>query len=556
MVEYSRMAIQQNNLVQDPLKEIELITNKILASDSPKKLIVAGPGTGKTTFFRKIIVSKKGTKDNFLVFTFINTLEAELEKDLGDIAKIHTFHGYCHFLLRRFSDLRGGLISDFEYYPPLIELTKSDSRILNSDDECPEFVKEMRNLTELNLDFYLDRSNYYNAVGFDDSVYRVFKAANGGVDLKDKYKLVVVDEYQDFNLLETKLLGKLSETNSVLLAGDDDQALYCDLRGSNPTYIRNLWGNSDYEKFELPLCFRSTKAIVMFFNNFLDIVKAKGYLKGRIDKRFLPSPTKESDDSDYPKIKLVITSIQKKAVDTNYFGRYILRELEKVKPDEISESHTKGFPTVLIIGASHYLDNLSYFLHENNIDFERRKSESGIDIKIEDGLKLLKIDKNTNLAWRIILECTKPSFFKEILSKTQSGDIDLVKVIPSEFVNKYLDLASKLEIKEESKTQAETDKSKPSIKLTTFEGAKGLSAHRVFIAGLQNGILPKDSNRIRDIEISKLLVALTRARKQCHILSTYRFAGVSTQPSKFIDWVVKEKVPEIEIVNIDKTYWK
>ena len=546
----------QDKQINNSLKEIEEITSKILASTSSRKLIVAGPGTGKTTFFRKIITSKNNSRNNFLVLTFINTLEAELEKELGDIAKIYTFHGYCHSLLRKYSDLRSGLTAEFEYYPPLVELIKSDSRILTKTQEAPEFINEMRNLTGTNPKYYLKRGNYYNAVGYDDSIYRVNKAVDDGIHLNENYELIVVDEYQDFNLLETKVLGKLSESNNILIAGDDDQALYCDLRGSDPNYIRRLWGTSDYEKFELPLCFRSTKAIVMFFNYFLDIVKAKDYLKGRIDKRFLPSPTKESDNTDYPSVKVVTTSIQKKKSDTNYFGRYILNELEKVKSKEISESHEKGFPTVLIIGASHYLNSISSYFEENNINFERRKSEGGLTINIEDGLKLLKTDKNTNLAWRIILESVKPSFYEEIINKTFSDNPSLIDLIPDEFSAKYLKLAQKFEIQEEVKTESEVDKTKPLIKLTSFEGAKGLSAHHVFIVGLQDSILPKDANKIRDIEISKFLVALTRARKQCHLLSTYRFAGVSTTPSKFVTWVTSTKIPQVEVINIDKDYWK
>ena len=54
------------------------------ASKARKKLVVAGPGAGKTTLFRKLLDSADGTADQRLVLTFINNLKADLEGSLGD----------------------------------------------------------------------------------------------------------------------------------------------------------------------------------------------------------------------------------------------------------------------------------------------------------------------------------------------------------------------------------------------------------------------------------------------------------------------------------------
>ena len=205
--------------------ELEESINKILSSKALKKLIVAGPGTGKTTFFRKAIEYYGGNKQNYLALTFINNLEEELRKDLGTISKVYTFHGYCHYLLRRYENLRLGLQSNFEYYPPLIKLIKSDWEIIKQK-EVPLFSIQMRNTTDDgSLEFFMNRGNYYNAVGYDDSVYRVFKSLSGGESFMDKYKLVIVDEYQDFNKLETSVLSYISDCNPTLIVGDDDQAV-------------------------------------------------------------------------------------------------------------------------------------------------------------------------------------------------------------------------------------------------------------------------------------------------------------------------------------------
>lgn len=64
----------------------------------------------------------------------------------------------------------------------------------------------------------------------------------------------------------------------------------------------------------------------------------------------------------------------------------------------------------------------------------------------------------------------------------------------------------------------------PKILLTTFVGSKGLSAAHVFIVGANNGTMPKIKNdKIEEVEISKFLVALSRTRICCHIVSNKWF---------------------------------
>ncbi len=64
-----------------------------------KKLIIAGPGTGKTHTFKALINQNPGKN---LVMTFINNLVADLRADLGGIADVNTFHGYSRHLLHSF----------------------------------------------------------------------------------------------------------------------------------------------------------------------------------------------------------------------------------------------------------------------------------------------------------------------------------------------------------------------------------------------------------------------------------------------------------------------
>ena len=91
------------------------------------------------------------------------------------------------------------------------------------------------------------------------------------------------------------------------------------------------------------------------------------------------------------------------------------------------------------------------------------------------------------------------------------------------------------------------------IKLTSFEGAKGLSAQHVFLVGLHAGDLPRDQKNIQDLEICKFLVGLTRTKKRCALLWTKCFGSDWKEPSIFLRWIKDERY---EPITVDKEYWK
>ncbi len=130
----------------------------------------------------------------------------------------------------------------------------------------------MRNLASgEELDFYKTRANYYDAVDFDDSVYRTYQGLKSKPETVEQYDLVLIDEYQDFNRLEARLIDFLAEVSPILIAGDDDQALYSQLKGASWEFIRSLHGDGEYEVFELPFCMRCPEVIVDAVN---DIISA------------------------------------------------------------------------------------------------------------------------------------------------------------------------------------------------------------------------------------------------------------------------------------------
>src|SRR5207249_7733227 len=146
---------------------------------------------------------------------------------------------------------------------------------------------------------------------FDDSVFRVYtQVANGAAGLP-AYELVLIDEYQDFNALEAGIIRLLALRSPILVAGDDDQALYRQLRDASWDHIRALHGGGEFEVFELPFCMRCPKVIVDAANDVLSQARREALLQGRIEKpyRHFP-PAKGADSLRYPTIALVRTSVQ------------------------------------------------------------------------------------------------------------------------------------------------------------------------------------------------------------------------------------------------------
>ena len=529
-------------------KRLSEATSEIIKSTHSKKIVMAGPGAGKTTGFLRLLEDRKFNKERCLVFTFLGVLKKDLEQKLESMAKIFTLHGYCNFLLKKFPQLCEGITSDFFVLPALSEIIKEDWEVLDGSD-APNFNKNFQSSFEsAGTKFFINRSNYYDAVSFDDSVFRVYKAFKTGISISDSYDLVLVDEAQDFNKLEMDFIKYMSENHPILIAGDDDQALYDDFRSASPLYIRDLWRNGEFEQHKLPYCTRCTEVIVGAFHDVVNIATQNNLLKDRIDKNFdYCPPLKEPDSIKYPKIKVVETSVFKK--DLNYFGEYIKREIEKIPEEEIKKSKEDDNPTVLIIAQKPFKGQIEEWMAKNGFEIEISKKS---DIYPDREVVLRELSKNpdSNLWWRVIIALDKPSSWKKAIKESATGGL-LRKLLPQDYYEGIILEISKLKDIEKEDPAPKEESGKATIKITTFEGAKGLSAYHTFIAGLQNGVLPANPKNITDKDVRKFLVAITRAKKQCHLIYTKRPFGSSATPSAFIDWIKSERK---DFLYVDKKY--
>lgn len=556
--------------------------DKILNSDAPRKVIVSGPGTGKTYTFKELLSSKDG---NCLALTFINNLANKLKKDLTGYAKACTFHSFCKELLHKIP--KSDLTDKFELFPKLETIIKSDANILINSS--PKFMVSFRkiDLSNTNIEFFLKRSSYYDAVSFDDSVYRVLDYFKYHPDQIPAYTQIVVDEYQDFNKLEVEFLNILSEKSPILIVGDDDQALYGMLKDASAEYIRDRYNDPSYTRFTLPYCSRCTLVITQALEDIISEAKRIGKLKSRIDKKYICYlPDKWEDSKKYPKIIHANCSTQSSKAP--YLARFIAHEIAKLTPEEVRAANEKGDFTVLVAGSGHYLEQVQNHFKELGKYklFFRKEEDYRESIKIIDGyIILLNNGELSNLGWRILLEFDHLQNTEELIKKTdEKSAFKLYENLPPNYVKKHLNVVNLLSrlkegegldnsdtqslevaiglkvdkirevlVTEVEKEQVDTEvnKEEVSIVFSTYVGCKGLSAWFVFIIGLDEKSLPRDNTSPSDIEICNFIVSLARTIKKCYLVSTRFFINKKTKPSVFIKWINPKR---LEYIWVDKAY--
>lgn len=534
----------------------------ILSSKSKKKIILAGAGTGKTFTFKEVL--KANPEGENIAMTFIKMLTSDMYASFGDLAEVKTFHAYCKKILHE----QNGKV---ELIPFLTKIIEEDAQFLEL--ELKDFDKKFQMRAEKSPEvvFYLKRGDYYDAVSFNDSVYRLYKALQEKPGIVPNFNQILIDEFQDFNPLEVAFINELEKKGNILIVGDDDQAVY-DGRCASPNHLREKFNSGDYEKHELPFCSRCSEVIVSATNTFLSNAQAKGFLKGRINKRYeCFIELKGYDSARFPKIIVAQCSTG------NTVAKYVDNVIQQIDTKDIDESWKEGseYPTVLIIGPKQYLTIIQNKLADRYPQIVYKLNEDK-PLRVIDGYNILLKDESTNLGWRILIDFYfKQQEIKTFIEGSEKGQqmidildkefmqqqkraIEITGIIKAEedfneelkselkkIVNDYYDEIVECYSPKVKKEEEKPDKTKPSILLSSFVGCKGLSAGYVIIVGANDGSIPKDRRNINDVEIAQFMVALTRTRKQCYVVSnkwhiTPKHKGSYQKPyekSVFLNWI-------------------
>lgn len=264
-------------------------------------LVFAGAGSGKTRVITHRIAYLVRVKDvrpwNILAVTFTNKAAGEMRTRVAELLGqelrdtwIGTFHATCARLLRLYSDL-AGLKKDFVIYDDADQkaMVKRCIRDLDIDEKkfAPRAIQTRINEAKQECigpdeyeanDFFTDqvakvfrfydqRMTTAGALDFGDLLFRMVQLLERSGEtrklLQNRFRYLLVDEYQDTNHVQYRLLKQLTgPERNICVVGDDDQSIYR-WRGAD---VRNILGfrkdHPDAEVVTLEQNYRSTGVIL------------------------------------------------------------------------------------------------------------------------------------------------------------------------------------------------------------------------------------------------------------------------------------------------------
>lgn len=307
----------------DLLNKLNDKQREAASHDKGPILVIAGAGTGKTRVLTHriayLIETGKAMPWEILSITFTNKAANEMKERIGqlidyDIDKmwIGTFHSVCVRILRRNID-RIGYDNNFVIYDTndqkivikdCIKELDLDSKKYNVSSIKAIISSEKNNrkgpdkyIAEHYTDYYKrnvgevyalyeKKLKVANALDFDDLLIKTLKLLETEEDIKESYqerfKYILVDEYQDTNLIQynlVKILGqKPSGENNVFVVGDEDQSIY-GWRGADIKNILNFEQDFEGAKVvKLEKNYRSTNIILDAANG---VIKNNCQRKGK-----------------------------------------------------------------------------------------------------------------------------------------------------------------------------------------------------------------------------------------------------------------------------------
>ena len=593
----------------------------VLATEGPC-LVIAGAGSGKTKVLtHKIayLISEKNVKPyNILAITFTNKAASEMkqrvEKIVGDVAQemwMGTFHSICVRILRRFID-RIGFDTSFLIFDTSDQKTvvKECLKALNIDDKTfsdRSVLSEISNAKNEMLtpkayqakyagefrkekigqvyELYQKRLRENNAIDFDDIINYTIDILSENPDVlqyyTEKFKYVLVDEYQDTNKAQFTLVTILaSRYGNITVVGDNDQGIYS-FRGADISNILN------FEKD-----FPGTKIIKLEQNYRCtgNILKAANAVIKHNENKYEKKLWTENEEGSLPCLY--------QAEDEYDEANYVVKQIEHLKTEE----YLKPKDFVILYRMNAQSRAIEDILRRENIPY---KIVGGLKFyerkEIKDTIAYLRLIHNTsdNLSLKRIINEPKRGIGKtsldkiqeisdrtgtsmyEIIKHAEEFELNRVKANAEEFIKLIEELRLKkqeLSISEllkevlnksgytralelENTVEAETrmqnleefltvaiefeeesaDNTLPeflesitlssdvdemqdednTVTLMTLHSAKGLEFPVVFLVGMEEGIFPgyKSIGEPKELEEERRLfyVGITRAKQFLHL---------------------------------------
>lgn len=604
-------------------------------------LVLAGAGSGKTrviTHKFAYLVKKKNLKPSCIfTVTFTNKAANEMKKRISRFLEsdmrnswIGTFHSQCNKILRKeikalgyspdFSiyddddqcNLIRHILKELKIYEALYKGVASRISILKSSLISPEeFLSRGdgfsfdEKLGRVYLK-YQDELKRCNALDFDDMIMLTVKLFEENPKILQKYHhmfpYILVDEFQDTNHSQYRLLQLLSSSHyNICAVGDDDQSIY-KFRGADVSNILNFEKDfPDAKIIKLEQNYRSTQNILdvsgaVISKNLHRKSKTLWTEKGCGEKVFYCRLNSEEEEAKY---------IARNIKDLYLKGSYEYRDFAilyrvnlqgRAIEDALRE---EGIPYQVVSGISFYnrreiKDVTSYMRlalnHDDNVSLRRiiNSPPRGIGAstlsKIEQeakkntlslfaAIKLMlqsnslsaQLKEKLNGFVKIIEDISSSSYktaadmLKDVAEK--SGYIETIEEERLQNIMELVSSAEGVSVKDFADRVALASASDnleqgKTVSLMTLHSAKGLEFPVTFIAGLEEGVLPyfKAIDNVSEMQEERRLfyVGMTRAKDILCLTGVKRrrlYSKIQEQePSRFLSDIPKDCCHWIEKV--------
>ena len=595
-------------------------------------LCVAGPGSGKTTVItgRTAALLAKGVPpENILVITFTNAAAREMEQRFmrlcpgaGRGITFSTFHSLFFRILKAaygytadniisseqkslfFKSLMDKMRLDVEDEKDYMQRLQSEISRAKAEGTDPEKYFPMEISHEIFVKVYRayeDMMIKEGLIDFDDMQLLCYELLTKREDIlkrwQEKYKYILVDEAQDTNLLQYRLICMLAAPqNNLMMVGDDDQSIYR-FRGARSEILLGFEKRfPDAKKVFLSTNYRCGK----------NIVAASGKLiednKNRFDKSLRACDTNADgvitlkcyDDQRAESLEILKRIIDEHKQGRRYEDMAVLFRTNLSGRNIVDELMRSGIPINLIDSIpdlyEHWIfrDIKAYIrlaMGERDRQtvmavINRPKRYVGRDALIKDPVSFLNLrmyySDKSYVTERIeklsadlnMIKNMRPysavhyirhgvgydDYVKEYASDRGMKADDLFEVLNEieEDASKYKDFLSWFiaaeKISEGLKEKAEENRRRrektEGVSVMTYHSAKGLEFSTCFLPGVNDGVVPyKKATGPAEIEEERrmLYVAMTRAASELNISYTKKRYGKEAAPSPFLVKVFDKK---------------